>query len=228
MAGVEAPGGEESSRRRKLTPDEIRTVWTKLDTAKMAEPTKLALKLLLVTAQRRGEITFAEWSHFDIASKTWTIPVELQKTEGATKAPTEPHVVPLSELALETLEKLRALTGDKRFVLPSQYTAKRADAPYSERVLSRAVRDNEEHFGIPHWTPHDLRRTAASTMTMLRIPRLHVEKVLNHATDDIAEVYDRHDYLPEKRIALDRWADYLREIIEGKAAPTVVPLKESA
>jgi integrase len=227
MAGIELPGGEESSRKRKLTPDEIRAVWTKLDTAKMAEPTRLALKLLLVTAQRRAEVTCGEWSHFDLADKRWSIPVELQKTEGATREPTEPHVVPLSALAIELLEKLQALSGGKRWLLPSQYNKKRADAPYSERVLSRAVRDNEKHFGIPHWSPHDLRRTAASAMTMLGIPRLHVEKVLNHATSDIAEVYDRHDYLAEKRVALERWAAHLEDIIEGNE-PKVGPLARSA
>jgi len=223
MAGVERPGGEETSRNRKLSTDEIRIVWTKLATAKMAEATRLALRLLLVTAQRRAEVTFAERAHFDLGASLWKIPPELQKTEGTTKQPTEPHLVPLSPLAIEFVGKLLTLAGEKRWLLPSQYSKKRVDAAYSERALSRAVRDNEEHFGIPHWTPHDLRRTAASAMTMLGVPRLHVEKVLNHATDDIAEVYDRHDYLPEKRVALERWATHLMEIVEGKE-PKVVPI----
>jgi integrase len=102
-------------------------------------------------------------------------------------------------------------------VLPAR-ADKRKDRSYSERVLSRAVRENAEHFGIAHFTPHDLRRTAASFMTKLRVPRLHVEKVLNHSTGDIAEVYDRHDYLPEKRKALERWASHLRGILKDAAA----------
>ncbi|MGH8229635.1 MAG: hypothetical protein ACREU3_17320 [Steroidobacteraceae bacterium] len=53
-------------------------------------------------------------------------------------------------------------------------------------------------------------------MTKIGVPRLHVEKVLNHSTGDIAEVYDRHDYLPEKRAALERWADHLNSIIEDQ------------
>ena len=64
--------------------------------------------------------------------------------------------------------------------------------------------------------PHDLRRTAASHMTRLGIPRLHVEKVLNHVTGDIAEVYDRHNYLPEKRVALEKWGKELKKILKGK------------
>lgn len=93
---------------------------------------------------------------------------------------------------------------------------KRKDRSYPERVLSRAVPENAEHFGIPHFTPHDLRRTAASFMRKLKVPRLHVEKVLNHSTGDIAEVYDRHDYLPEKREALETWAAHLSQIVIGK------------
>src|SRR5262249_887187 len=124
----------------------------------------------------------------------------------------EPHVVPLSPLALDLLGKLNAITGSGTHVLPHRLNPTR-DRSYSERVLSRAVRENRQVFGIPHFTPHDLRRTAASLMTRLKVPRLHVEKVLNHSTGDIAEVYDRHDYLPEKRAALDKWAVHLQKIL---------------
>jgi hypothetical protein len=60
-------------------------------------------------------------------------------------------------------------------------------------------------------------------MTRAGVPRLHVEKVLNHATGDIAEIYDRHDYLPEKKAALDKWSAELRDIIAGKERK-VIPL----
>ena len=214
MAGIERPGGEERPRQRVLTADEIKTFWAKLTSADMAEPTRLALKLLLVTAQRRGELTFAKWSHFDLGARLWTIPTELLKTSHARRAEPEPHVIPRSPLALELLGQLHQLTGEGTHVLPAR-ADKRKDRSYSERVLSRAVRENAKHFGIAHFTPHDLRRTAASFMTKLRIPRLHVEKVLNHATGDIAEVYDRHNYFPEKRAALEKWAKHLRSIAEN-------------
>lgn len=226
MAGIERPGGAESARNRVLTGDEVKAFWSKLDTADMAKPTRLALKLLLVTAQRRGELTFSKWSSFDLDAKLWTIPVELLKSAHSRRSQPAPHVVPLSSLAVELLGKLKKLTGEGTYVLPGWLNTK-CDRSYSERVLSRAVRKNEDHFGIPHFTPHDLRRTAASFMTKLKVPRLHVEKVLNHSTGDIAEVYDRHDYLPEKRAALDTWAEHLRNIIEGKEQ-TVVPLVRHA
>jgi integrase len=227
MAGIERPGGDESPRERVLTADEIKTFWTKLADADMAEPTQLALKLLLVTAQRRGELTFARWSHFDLESKLWTIPVELLKTSHARRTKPEPHLVPLSSLALEILEQLKELTGAGIYVLPA-HADKKKNRSYSERVLSRAVRQNEDHFGVEHFTPHDLRRTAASFMTKIGVPRLHVEKVLNHSTGDIAEVYDRHDYLPEKRAALERWGAQLLEITVGRTTSNVTTLHQRA
>lgn len=226
MAGVKAPGGKESPRKRVLSAEEIRAVWTKLESAEMAEPTRLALKLLLVTAQRRGELTFAKWSHFDLDRRLWTIPVDLQKSSHSRREVSEPHLVPLSSFALELLDKLKRLAGDSPSLLPA-HASKRHTGAYSEGVLSRAVRQNADHLGIPHFTPHDLRRTAASFMTKIGIPRLHVEKVLNHSTGDIAEVYDRHDYLPEKRAALDRWGEHLQAIVEGREH-TVVPMVRHA
>ncbi|MGH8255578.1 MAG: tyrosine-type recombinase/integrase [Steroidobacteraceae bacterium] len=226
MAGVERPGGDESPRNRILSADEIHTIWTKLDTADMAAPTKLALKLLLVSGQRRGELTFARWDHFDLERKIWTIPVDLLKSARSRREQPEPHVVPLSALALDLLGKLKALSGESPYVLPA-HASKCHSEPYSSGVLSRAAYVNDDHFGIPHWTPHDLRRTAASFMTKLGTPRLHVEKVLNHSTGDIAEVYDRHDYLPEKRAALERWGTHLSAIVEGREQ-TVVPLARTA
>jgi integrase len=227
IAGVERPGGDESPRERVLIADEIKAFWIKLSDADMAAPTALALKLLLVTAQRRGELTFAKWSHFDLESKLWTIPVELLKTSHARRTKPEPHTVPLSPLAIQLLGQLKELTGGGIYVLPA-YVDKKKNRSYSERVLSRAVRQNEDHFGIEHFTPHDLRRTAASFMTKIGVPRLHVEKVLNHSTGDIAEVYDRHDYLPEKRAALERWGARLSEITVGRTTSNVTTLHQRA
>lgn len=64
-------------------------------------------------------------------------------------------------------------------------------------------------------------------MTALGVPRLHVSKVLNHTVDDVTETYDRHDYLDEKRAALQLWADTLQAIIKGKRKK-VEPIREAA
>jgi integrase len=104
----------------------------------MAAPTRLALKLLLATGQRRGELTLAKWAHFDLPGKLWTIPVELLKSSHTKRAP-QPHSVPLSPLAVSLLEELRELTGKGVYVLPARVDQKK-DSPYSASVLSQTVR----------------------------------------------------------------------------------------
>ena len=95
------------------------------------------------------------------------------------------------------------------------------------RSISRAIRNNSkkktqgspkhtppygDFFNIEHFTPHDLRRTAASQMTASGIPRLVVSKVLNHAEKGVTAVYDRHSYDEEKRIGLKQWGEKLTKI----------------
>lgn len=227
MYGVRRPTRREPSRNRVLSEAELKKFWKALPDVEMAEPTRLALKLLLATAQRRGEITQAKWSHFDFEKKHWTIPVELLKSSHSRRSDPEPHIVPLSPLALEILGELKAVSGAGIYVLPARGDVTKHGS-YSERVLSRAVRENEADFGIPHFTPHDLRRTAASLMTKIGVPRLHVEKVLNHSTGDIAEVYDRHDYLPEKKAALEKWSEHLQQIISGRSDAAAHDSKRAA
>jgi len=79
--------------------------------------------------------------------------------------------------------------------------------------IDHALHKNEAKFGIPPFTPHDLRRTAASHMTGMGVSRLTVSKILNHVESGITAVYDRHSYDREKRKALDKWGDKLTKIL---------------
>jgi len=207
---VRAPS-RESPRDRVLTEDEIRVFWRGLDQARMGQSLRLALRLQLVTAQRRGEIVNALWAEFDWAGGWWTIPKSRAKNGLA-------HRVPLTSLALELLTELKTLAGESPWVCPSPY----GDKPITDRALTRALASAQAIFAIPHFTPHDLRRTAASLMSSLRIPRLVVGKILNHAEAGITAVYDRHTYDAEKRQALEVWAHHLQVILdEGGTMPTV-------
>ena len=78
----------------------------------MSEPTRLALKLLLVTAQRRGELTFVKWAHFDLDTARWTIRFESLKTSHSKRNTPKPHAVPLSPIALRILTQLKEITGE--------------------------------------------------------------------------------------------------------------------
>ena len=87
------------------------------------------------------------------------------------------------------------------------------------------MHNNLSRIGIDNATPHDLRRTAASHMTEMGIPRLVVSKILGHSDGSITAIYDRFEYWPQKKQALDAWSARLEEIISGKrAASNVVPL----
>jgi integrase len=215
MAGVERPGGEEHSRTRVLSDDEIRIFWTKLDDCQIREPSRLALKVLLLTGQRRGELTRASWSHFDLDKKLWTIPVVLQKTSHARTVVQGPHVVPLSPLALDLLRQLKALTGEGQYVLPSRGNPSNSK-PYSASALSHAITDNRDVFGIPAFSPHDLRRTLRTGLSRLKV-ELHIaERVINHAQDKIVATYDMFAFVDEKREALEKWAKEVKKIIATK------------
>jgi integrase len=220
------PGGKEESVERKLNRDEIKVFWGALETPKTAisRQVRLGLKLILVTAQRPGEVANARFDQIDMVTRTWTIPEDIAKNE-------REHFVPLTDTAIEIIEELRMLSNGRPFLLPSVHSKLKPDEPISERALSRALKNNHvgededaKLFGLEPFTPHDLRRTAATHMTSLGVPRLHVGKVLNHSDkDDTTAVYDRYHYWDEKNTALNVWARELRAIIAGKA-PKVVPI----
>jgi integrase len=220
FVGVGRPGGDEPPRDRHLNADEVRAFWRGLEDeeTEISRPVALGLRLILVTAQRPGEVAGAKWSEF--TDKVWTIPASRSKNGRA-------HEVPLTALARQILDELRGLAKDRPHLLPSVHSKLKRDEPLSQRAMSRALRNNHRHtklFGGELFTPHDLRRTAASMMTSLGIPRLHVSKVLGHADQDITgAVYDQHDYVAEKKQALETWAQDLQAIITGKRRK-VVPI----
>lgn len=200
------PPGKETRRDRVLSPDELRTFWNGLDDASMSAPTRVALRLLLVTAQRKGEVISARWEDIDLEAAWWTIPAERSKNS-------LPHRVPLSQQAISLLAEARRLAGEKKspWVFPSP--KKEYMGP---TALDHAVRRSIKDLGVTGFTPHDLRRTAASYMTSIGISRLVVSKILNHVERGITAVYDRHSYDTDKREALMRWAERLAQIVAGK------------
>ena len=209
VAMVEAPA-KEYKRDRVLSVDEIRTFWNGLDQAPMSDGVKLALKLQLATAQRKGEIVGAHLSEFD-EEGVWTIPAERSKNGIA-------HRVPLSSLALDLLEQTRDLAGESPWLFPSPSGSK----PITPQSINNALGRTLSAIGVENMTPHDLRRTAASGMTSLGISRLTVSKILNHVESHVTARYDRYSYDPEKRHALDAWGAHLEGLLSGKPATAKV------
>ena len=201
---IPAPS-KENQRDRVLSDEEIRAIWLSLDDAGMIKEIQLVLRLQLITGQRKGEIIGAEWSDLNLKEGWWTIPKEKAKNN-------LPHRVPLSPLALKVLKETKELSKDSSFLFPSPT---KENSHITEPAIDRAIRNNRELFDIDHFVPHDLRRTVASQITAMGIPRLTVSKILNHVESGVTAVYDRHSYDKEKQKALDKWSKRLEKIVKA-------------
>ena len=96
------------------------------------------MRLLLLTLQRRGELALAEWREFDFKARTWTIPDSHAKSAKG-------HVVPLSEWAIEELQKLKVMAGGSRYVLPNADKTAPADPKYITRSVARCLKLFKKH-----------------------------------------------------------------------------------
>jgi integrase len=202
-AHIAAPG-HEHRRDRVLSDDEVCTVWKDLENE---EPRMAAImRLRLITAQRGGEVAAMERNELDLAGGWWTIPAQKVKNGLA-------HRVPLTALAIKILERAVAEPGGSSYVFPAPLS--KGKAPTSKFDLTKTTERIRGRTGIKDLTAHDLRRTAASRMTSMGIPRLTVSKILNHVEPGVTAVYDRHSYDREKREALEQWALRLRIIVSG-------------
>lgn len=208
---IEAPA-KENRRDRYLSTEEIKIFWYGLDNAPMSEAIKLALKFLLVTAQRKTEVISAEWSEIDFTTNVWTIPATKAKNGFA-------HRVPLSKLALEVLAEVKKINADSRWL----FTSERTNVPIRGQSVDHALRRSLHVFsGIKSFCVHDCRRTAATHMAGLRISGETLSRILNHAKKGVTEQhYIKHGYDDEKRHALDAWGCHINNIIAD------VPLKNN-
>lgn len=217
-------------RERMLSDDEIRSIWQacarpgRVEGLAMTEDMGLALRMALVTLQRGSEVVGMRWEEIDREARIWIIPATRMKGK-------RPHMVPLSDPAMSLLDEADELIGGKEFVFQSPRNGEQF--AMDRRAFTRAMKRVVTALKVPRATPHDFRRTGATNLTSERIgiPRFVVSQVIAHAGDTggAAAVtglhYDLHDYLPEKRRALDAWANLLQAIVEGGDRPgNVVPL----
>jgi integrase len=201
-AAIPAPATEKR-RERVLDDDEIKSFWLELDQANMHERIKLALKFMLVTAQRKQEVSNAKWNELDLMSGWWTIPSERSKNGRS-------HRVPITPTAKELLTKIKESAFSSDYLFPSPRTEK----PITGQSIDHALRNNGDCFSIPPFTPHDLRRTASSKMTEAGIPRNDVSKILNHSDQTTTgRHYDLYSYDREKKKALMKWDRRLKSIL---------------
>ncbi len=219
VSGIRRPGGEEKPKERVLNEEELKIVWQFLDSE--ASQVKDVLRLILLTAQRPGEVMGMQWDEIDTATAVWDLPGLRTKNGKA-------HVVPLSPQALRIIEKQReslALLREKRvqrgnplpgtpFVFPNRLLEKMDKSPI--KMLRKCVKRIITNLEIKPFAPHDLRRTAATYLGKMAVPGFVIALILNHALPGITnKVYNRYDYLKEKRDALNKWGLRLHQIITG-------------
>lgn len=201
--------GEKKPRTRALSPDEIGTLLRGLDGAK-GEPTTLqSFRLLLLTMVRRNELLESTWCEFDLDNAIWTIPGERTKNSKA-------HVVPLSRQAVAALHELKETYGGIGLVLPGRTPGK----GLSTGTLHEAMTRNGS-FGIARFTPHDFRRTASTILHEQGWNTDVIEKALNHTMKGVRGVYNKAEYLDQRREMLQTWADYVDALKQGAK---VVPI----
>ena len=188
----------------------------------------------MLTGQRRGEVVGLTDEELNLDDTyEWSIPPARTKAARA-------QVVPLSPLARAVLSALRRLNGSALFFttdgrVPISGWSK-SKAALDIRMLAaikiemEARGDNPDDARIPDWRLHDLRRTAASGIARLGYPVHVIEAILNHKSgvlSGVAGVYNRHDYLDEKRKALVAWSTFVSELVCGRQAyvnPTENPV----
>ena len=197
----------EKGRSRVLTDSEIKLLWKALDIDNteidIYRISKLALKMVLLTGQRPGEVCGMAWNEID-NEDFWNIPAERMKGK-------EPNRVPLTNMALNVIEQARLYSGEKSFVFASSH---KSDSPVSTQALAKAILRHREEMGFKErFTPHDLRRTLRTRLAELGIDDVVAERVLGHKLQGIMAIYNRHGYDNEKRQALERWENKLRQII---------------
>lgn len=190
---------KERARDRVLSDDEIRLLWA--HTADHVS--KLALRFALLSGQRAGEVVGLKWDH--IKDGVWT----LASTKNG-----RPHTLPVSTGMQDILNAVRKLQGDKFSSNGFVFTSRKRGGDAVQRASLMAMMRSLP-WGEDAPTVHDLRRTAATTISRLGHNRVVQDKVLNHVDSSISGIYDRHDYLKEKKTALeDLWAE-VKRIVQG-------------
>lgn len=232
--------GEVKPRERVISDEDIPKLWNALsamdtltmkgmprdDKDRMLSPaTRSTIRLLLLTAQRRGEVAEAQKSELQLDGDepVWTIP-------GARTKNGLMHRVPLCPMAREEFSKaVAAAPKSSRYVFPSPIAT--GDTPILASAVTRAMSRLIKDLGLPPLSPHDLRRTVGTQLARIGLPTHVRSLVLNHSamSRSITDaVYNRYSYDKEKREALMAWEARLSQLLADKQTDPAVPASEAA
>lgn len=196
---------------RFLSDQEIALLFRYLTMARVNPRNAIFMKLCLIYGCRNGELRLAERRHLDFERGIWTIPPENHKTGDTTGEPLLRPIIPETRalferaMAISACEYVFAGVRNRNEVMGRSNTL---------CFPSDARRWIEKHEGVvmPHWSIHDLRRTARTNFSSLTTQRT-AEVLLGHLPPKVVRVYDHHDYLEEQAQALQKWCEKLRGLI---------------
>lgn len=195
---------DEEPRDVRYTDDDIKAIWSAI--SQEWEPMQSLLKMLMITGQRLGETSKMKWS--DIHNRTWIIPIKDQKTGKKTK---KSHSVPLPNMALNILKKMKPINGESEYVFASQ-----RDQTGHLSHFNGAIGRVRSATMLNDFRLHDLRHIVATKMIGLGVEFIIVGKVLNHkglsANNAITSRYINDDMIEQKTQALNVWAGHLTEL----------------
>ncbi|MBK7645793.1 MAG: tyrosine-type recombinase/integrase [Betaproteobacteria bacterium] len=217
---ISGVAGRAGSTRIMLNDDEIKALLTAL--GKANRTVEFVTRILLSTAVRIQALMLAEWAHVDFEKKTWLIP------PGDGRKSIREFVVPLTEQVIGYFQELKKIAGRSDYVVPVIKKRKEGDYPMQPGSVNHALERVCADLGdkIRAFSPHDLRSTARSHLGALGVPVAIAERCLNHTLGGLIAVYDQHDYLVERRKALEQWSTKL-DILE-KIHNNVVMLNQVA
>ncbi len=185
------------------SPDTVGILMSAIDNYPGTLVVRSALKLMALTFCRSGEIRNAEWKEFDLADSLWRIPAERMKMS-------RDHLVPLSRQAMAVLERLRQYSGNDQYVFPSYNTETKSMGRETLRSALRRL-----GFEKDEMCPHGFRSMASTLLNEMNFNADWIERQLAHVPrEHIRGIYNRAEYLPERRKMMQAWADYLDELRE--------------
>ncbi len=217
------PPAQEKPCERFLNDYEIGLFWRACES--VGEPWGRLGQTLLLTAQRLNEV--AQMTDREVVDGIWHLAPERTKNGLA-------HDVPISTAASDVLASVQRIDGQAGLIFTTNgetpvQAFHKARGGIAKAMEVLAVGDRGVAIEIPHWTFHDLRRTAETGMSRLRISQEIIDKVTNHISGQhrMARVYNQNDYMDEKRSALETWGRFVTDLVEGDLG-NVVQISEAA
>jgi len=200
------PPTREVQRDRVLIDDEIRAIWRHTDAEEY--PFGPFLKLLMITGQRRSEVSGMRWSELNLDEGVWELPASRVKNARL-------HIVPLPAQAVAILRSLhRFLNSDFVFTTTGR-SAISGFGRLKERIETVMPENTQD------WRFHDFRRTASTGMAKIGVMPHVIDAVTNHKSGVVSGVgatYNRYTYLNEKRDALEQWANHVEKITASSSS----------